>query len=101
MNGEVYVKKIPKIDLQDDNFGAVLNCAVRYCIGRRTYMPGLVQDFIRPLLPYLSDKTLWCFAQDIERESNLGDPLIDEPGWKRFLEEVQSERLCRSASGGR
>ena len=92
------MKKIPKIDLQDDNFGAVLNCAVRYCIGRRTYMPRLVQDFIRPLLPYLSNKTLWCLQQDIERESNLGDPLIDEPGWKQFLEEVKRERLRRNDS---
>ena len=51
----------PQIDLSDDNFGAVLNCAVRYAIGRRTYMPGLVIDYITPLLPYLNNKTLWCF----------------------------------------
>jgi len=25
------------IDVKDDNFGAVLNCAVRYCLGRQTY----------------------------------------------------------------
>ena len=23
----------------NEDFGAVLNCAVRYCIGRQTYMP--------------------------------------------------------------
>lgn len=55
----------PKIDLSDDFFGAVLNCAVRYSLGRQSYMPGLVIDFITPLLPYLSDKTLWCFEKDV------------------------------------
>ena len=48
--------KVPAIDLQDDFFGTILNCAVRYAIGRQTYMPGLVIDFITPLLPHLSEK---------------------------------------------
>lgn len=56
----------PTIDLKNDNFGAVLNCAVRYSLGRHTYMPGLVMDFIGPLLPYVSDRTLWCMERDIE-----------------------------------
>ena len=34
------------IDLHDDNFGAVLNCAIRYCLGRRTYMPSYVIEII-------------------------------------------------------
>lgn len=55
--------KEPKIDLSNDDFGAVLNCAVRYTLGRRTYMPGLVIDYIRPLLPFLSSKTLWCLIR--------------------------------------
>lgn len=38
-----------KISDQNNDFGAVLICAVRYCIGRQTYMPGLVIDFIRPV----------------------------------------------------
>lgn len=29
-----------------DEFGAALVCAVRYCLGRMTYMPGLVTDWI-------------------------------------------------------
>ena len=58
----------PKIDLADDNFGCVLNCAVRYAMGRETYMPSLVISFITPLLPYLSDNTLWRFDQDITED---------------------------------
>lgn len=80
----------PKIDLGDDFFGTVLNCAVRYCIGRMTYMPSLVTDFIRPLLPYLSDKTLWCFERDIEGATGYGMDM-DKEMWMRFLAEVKAE----------
>lgn len=90
--------KKPQINLADDFFGAVLNCAVRYAIGRHSYMPGLVQDFIRPLLPYLSNKTLWCLDQDIKSaryEGGYGDPKIDEPEWLKFHAEVVAERVKR------
>ena len=82
-------KSTPHIDVSDDNFGAVLNCAIRYCLGRRTYMPSLVMGVIRPLLPMLSSKTLWCMERDIREANNYGDPNIDEPNWNEFLKQVQ------------
>ena len=88
----------PTIDLQDDEFGTILNCAVRYAIGRETYMPSLVIGFITPLLPYLNNKTLWCFDQDTtdaKYVGGYGDPKIDEPGWLRFREAVRKERTRR------
>ena len=80
-----------------DEFGAVLNCAVRYCIGRRTYMPKLVIDVIRPLLPALTEKTLWCFERDIEGADNYGAD-YDEEEWMRFLSEVKAEIARRNES---
>lgn len=91
-------KNVPVIDPADDEFGAVLNCAVRYAIGRRTYMPGLVIGFIMPLIPHLNGKTLWCLDKDITEarwEGGYGDPDIDEPGWMRFREAVRAERQRR------
>lgn len=85
---------VPQINLEDDDFGAILNCAVRYALGRQSYMPGLVIDYIRPLLPYLNDKTLWCLERDIREAENFGgygDPQIDKPGWIKFLLEIQEE----------
>lgn len=43
------MKKMPKIDPSDHDFGLILNCAVRYAIGRQTYMPSAVIAFITPL----------------------------------------------------
>ena len=88
----------PAINLQNDDFGAILNCAVRYCLGRQTYMPGLVVSYITPLLPYLSDKALWCFDKDITDAKfygGYGDHVIDEPVWMEFHQRVREERTKR------
>lgn len=81
------------LDPADDDFGAVLNCAVRYACGRRTYMPDIVIGFITPLLPYLNDKTLGCMALDIRNADKLfggwGDETIDKPHWMTFLGNIQ------------
>lgn len=79
----------PDVDPVDDYFGAVCNCAVRYSLGRQTYMPGLVQDFLRPLLPKLSEKTLAVMERDIRQADNYGHPEIDRPGWMHFLSELR------------
>lgn len=77
----------------NEDFGTILICAVRYSIGRRSYMPGLVQDYIRPILPSLDKKTLSVIQRDIEeaahRPGGLGDARIDWPGWISFLEAVK------------
>ena len=51
-----------KIEPNDDMGGAVLNCAVRYSLGRASYMPGLVMDEIRPMLAGLTAKTFSAAA---------------------------------------
>lgn len=86
------------IDARDDNFGAVLNCAVRYSLGRRSYMPYLVISFIKPLVPELSTKTLWAIRADINsahKFDGLGDPQIDAPMWIALRDEVQKELVKR------
>ena len=89
----------PMVDISSDDFGAMVNCAIRYCIGRRTYMTSLVMDVVRPWLPYLNWKTLDCMRRDIEGAARmcsdhyeaLGSPQIDAPMWMRFLDEVREE----------
>lgn len=80
-----------KITKDDDFGGAVLNCAVRYALGRRTYMPGLVMDEIRPMLKDCSERTLWCFDRDITEWLRDGahdqDDYLME--WTAFRNEVR------------
>ena len=79
----------------DKNFETILLCAVRYAIGRRTYIPSLVIDYITPLLPYLSEDVLKLIANEITKyeayEGALGDEMIDRPYWIEFLRKIRLE----------
>ena len=77
------------------NFETILLCAVRYAIGRKTYMPSMVIDYITPLLSHLSDSTLRLIANEITEheayEGALGDEKIDKPYWIDFLQKIRLE----------
>lgn len=82
------------VDPANDDFGAVCNCAVRYCLGRRSYMPSLVCGYITPILPELTDKTLDCFERDIEERKRTGFDFgdsCDYETWNAFYNAVFNE----------
>lgn len=85
-----------KVDEQD--FGTVCVCALRYAMGRETYMPSLVRDFVRPLLTKLPDKTLAVMIKDCEEQEKMhmwGSETIDKPGWVRWKQELLAEKERR------
>lgn len=91
-----------KITRDDDFGGAVLNCAVRYALGRETYMPRLVMGEITPMLQGCSNKTLRVFEQDISEwlDRDKGWTAYDNSygdDWKRFLDDVRAEIERRKA----
>lgn len=82
----------------NDDFGIILICAVRYALGRQSYMPSLVQGYVAPLLPELSDRCLGILERDIadaENYGGYGDETIDKPGWMAFLDAIRKERGAR------
>ena len=82
------------VDPTNDDFGAVCNCAVRYCLGRRSYIPSLVCGYITPLLPELTDKTLDCFERDIAERKRTGFDFgdsCDYETWDAFYKAVCKE----------
>lgn len=81
----------PTIDLHDDDFGLILNCAVRYSLGRETYVPSVVTDYIKPLLQYLNDRTVKVLWNDVRSADYYGNKYIDEPVWMDFLQAVVEE----------
>lgn len=81
---------IMRIDCADPDFGAVLICAIRYSLGRATYMPHLIMDYIRPLLPVLAVGTLQVIKRDIEDAERYGHE-CDKVAWMSFLADVRDE----------
>lgn len=51
------------------DFETMLICAMRYAIGRGSYIPSIVIDYIRFLLPQLSLNTLFVMQRDIREEA--------------------------------
>lgn len=87
------------IRLEKDDFGTLAICAIRYCHGRQTYMPDLVQGIIRPRLKELSDKDLSVMIEDCDFQERMhlyGDERIDTPGWLKWKADLIAERKRRS-----
>lgn len=87
---------VPKnmVDPTNDDFGSVCNCAVRYCLGRLSYMPSLVCGYITPLLQELTGKTLDCFERDIAERKRTGFDFgdsCDYETWDAFYKAVCKE----------
>lgn len=100
-NKNLYVK------VGEDDFGLILNCAVRYAIGRKTYVPMSVVEYIVPLLTELNDTTIDCFISDLEEEQSMIENGIgswgfyeDEKMWLNFLELCRNEKSRRKSDNG-
>ena len=81
----------------DENFGAVLVCAVRYALGRRTYMPSLVTEYIMGHCHLILDSnTLGVMIRDIEEQGKNGPDAYgdtwDEKTWMKFLDWCKREK---------
>ena len=85
--------------LEIDDFGTLAICAIRYCHGRQTYMPYLVQGIIRPHLREMSDKDLTVMIDDCDFQERMhlyGDERIDKPGWLKWKDELIAEKERRT-----
>lgn len=87
------------IDPHDRDFTGILICAVRYCLGRRTYMPGLVTTWIKRNLDGFIDKIdIDVMLQDIARQEELpggiGD-LCDIQVWNQFKSWLVSQKSAK------
>lgn len=87
------------IKLDQENFGTLAICAIRYCQGRQTYMPSLVQGILKPHLKELSDKDLSVMLDDCEFQERMnlyGSDTIDKPDWLAWKEALLAEKESRA-----
>lgn len=57
-------KKKPSFDC-DVNGGIMVTCAVRYALGRMTYVPGAIQDWIKTYWDSLDSNTKFVIVRDV------------------------------------
>lgn len=83
-----------KFEIDENDFGVLAICSIRYCFGRKTYMPSMIQEIIVHNINNLSDRDLVSILRDKDLQDTLdlfGDELIDKPGWERFWNRLEAE----------
>lgn len=90
----------PKIIIESEDFGEMLCSALRYAMGRMTYIVKDTADYIRPLIPYLSDNTLQNMERDITRnaEMNFLGMNMDAEIWLALRTDIVNEINARKES---
>lgn len=91
-------------NISQEDMGTLCICAIRYCQGRKTYMPLLVQRIVISLLPRLSDKDIICLLQDCDYQKKYdlyGDHALDKPDWILFEKAVTAEKERRKGGKGK
>ena len=77
------------------DFELMMISALRYAIGRYTYMPSVTIEYIRYLIPQLSAKTLFVMQRDIteeiERYQRMERELYMAKEWQKLAEEIGVE----------
>ena len=77
----------------------IVNSAVRYSIGRNTYMPGVISDFVTKYLFVLDTRTLDSIIGDITREIDFADGELPQIKlWIDLKETVETEMVRRKNS---
>lgn len=82
--------------LCDHDFRLILIAAMRYAMGRNTYMPMVIADYIKRHIQLLDDKFLVLAADDIRR--HFEDYREHEPNpnlWQGLLEALEAQRRER------
>ena len=73
----------------------LFTCAVRYAIGRKSYMPELIWQELVLIIDRLSDRNLHVMKRDIESELKFDTP--EKELWESLLEDINDEMQKRAA----
>lgn len=78
-------------EINKEDFGILCVCALRYCMGRRTYMPSLVTRIIREHFSDLDERDISSLLREKEHqeEASLWGDDIDKVCWKEFWEDLE------------
>lgn len=78
------------VDMNADFF-VVLCSAVRYCIGRETYIPKLVTDYVIHIKKDIPTEFLTIMMRDIEEDAHMISDKHFRMLWDGFYREIAGE----------
>lgn len=89
------------IYVEDESFGTLCICALRYCHGRMTYMPSMVIGIVGAHMKDISDKDLAVMIDDCcyQRHFDLYGDAINKADWLKWEQRLLEEKERRKAGG--
>lgn len=86
----------------DADFRLILLSAMRYAMGRNTYMPAVVSDYIKRHIRFLDDKFLALAADDIRRHlEDYAEHGLNPNLWQDLLGALETEQRARATCQAR
>ena len=83
------------------DFELMMISAMRYALGRATYMPSITIDYIRMLMSRLSANTLHVMERDIreevERYERMGWELYMKHEWVQLMNDINEAYKFKKA----
>ena len=83
-----------QINGTQEDFNLIVGSAVRYALGRKTYIVSTTCDYVKKNIEFLSDNTLNVIARDITMCEDKGD-ICDEVEWNILLDTITNQLESR------
>lgn len=106
--GEKRMKDKKKTLIVNDELGEMFCYSLRYALGRMSYAPASVINYLRPLLPYIGDTELYIWKRDIMERFPSEEEVLLDPAmigasealyfrelWMNFLDNIRKEEERR------
>lgn len=78
------------MNLKEKYVADMFICAVRYCIGRRTYIVWSMCKIVSEYMDVLPQKVIMQIIKDISEAKDLGSS-YDEEEWSRLKEKLEKK----------
>ena len=83
------------IRMDERDFGLLCVCALRYCQGRETYIPSLIQGIVKGTIKHISDADLKIMLDDCDSNKRIANlyrkETIVTPDWLNFEKFLKDE----------
>lgn len=81
------------ITISEEHLGMLCICALRYCQGRRTYMPSVIHRIVGNHLKEIRNSDLKIMMDDclLQRSLNLYDDDCDRYDWLKWEQKLRDE----------
>ena len=88
--------------ISDSDFRLILLSAMRYAMGRKTYMPAVVADYLKRHIQLLDNKFLTLAADDIQRYlEDYAEHESNPDLWQNLLDALETEQRDRATRQAR